>query len=276
MSDDELWRHSWEVSVEIRNEGSVDVQLMTRHTVATTATGRVEESKLPGAFGKAPILVPGERFAARGRTAIESNHGSLHGSYQFEVVSPSTAGTPHAFSANMGRFLLSDGTRRDGRVPCVPEADVMSRELPPTSVYTSHRIVAGATIVYLPQLSDADLSRHTFMYDVQLQNARDAPVVVHGREWTFLDARGVPHVESDVGLGGTQSTGKIRIPQGRGTRHQGTFELPTVTGIAAGRFVVTLDEGDPDHTTYEVTVAPMGVSIDGRAVPPIEPAGFLL
>ena len=271
---DEPSQHSWEVEVELQNVGSSTIQLMTRHTVATSADGSVEEIKLPGAFGKLPVLAPGERFEARGKTRLATPYGALHGSYQFELLSGPSAG--QGFSANMGRLLLSDGSRAGSKVvPCSPEADVLAPELPTTSVYNSYRLISGATVAFVPALSEPALYDYAFEYDVQIQNARPLPVVVHAHEWTVLDARGVTHSESGVGLGGAKSTGKVRIPPGRGTRHQGTFRLPTTTGIAAARFLVTLDEADPDGVTYELVVAPMGVSVDGRPVPPIEPAGFL-
>ena len=41
------WQHSWAFEAEIQNAGSSTIQLMTRHSVATTSEGRVEEVKLP-------------------------------------------------------------------------------------------------------------------------------------------------------------------------------------------------------------------------------------
>ena len=105
----------------------------------------------------------------------------------------------------------------------------------------------------------------------QVHNGREKPIAIHWREWSFLDARGVLHTESGVGLGGLKEVGKVRLQPGQALQYQGTFELPTRTGIAAGRYAVALDEDDPDRTTYDIVIAPMGVSTDGRPVPPIEP-----
>ena len=87
---------------------------------------------------------------------------------------------------------------------------------------------------------------------------------------TPVDARGVLHPESGAGLGGLEAVGKVRLIPGQALQYQGSFTLPTTTGVAAGRFVVVLDEDDPDRAMYDVIVAPMGVSVDGRPVPPIE------
>jgi len=271
-SGSKSWQHSWGLEVEISNEGSGSLQLLTRHVVVTDAGGLVKEMKLPGAFGKTPILPPGERFTARSNALLETGYGALHGSYQFEVLSGPDIG--RAFSANLGRLMLSNGTYNQNPMPCAREADVLARELPTTSVFNSHRVIAGVTASHVPTLSDADLFRYVYMYDLQIQNARDHAIVVHGHEWNFLDARGVLHTENGIGLGGTDRTGKVKIPAGRGTRHRGTFELPTSTGIASARFVVTFD-GDGDYSTVEILVAPFGVSVNNEPVRPIERATFL-
>jgi len=128
----------------------------------------------------------------------------------------------------------------------------------------------GATVAYAAARSEPELRRFAFLYDVQMHNGRDAPLAVLGREWGFLDARGVLHPESGPGLGGLRQLGKVRLLPGQALQYQGAFTLPTPTGVAAGRFVVVLDEDEPDRAQYDVVVAPMGVSVDGRPVPPIE------
>ena len=415
-------RHAWRYEVELQNNGRDTVQLMSRHMVSTTADGSVDEVKGAGARGRLPLLRPGEHFETTGTTLLRTAFGSLHGSFQFEKMLESDGdgggdGGGDAFSANMGRFLLPPG-RQAAQVPCSPEADVLARELPPTSVFNSYRVLAAATVEYMPDLSDSDTRQFVFMYDVQIHNGRSkapdslipAPIptptsvfipspstvpfpfpfpfsipihphriptpplipimhrppspprphapsptasrphphivpfpilsrfpsqsiALHWREWSFLDARGVQHSDAGVGLGGLKQTGKVRLEAGQALRYQarhimapcpdsqhpacrvrspiftlrpphlhtpashnislphptpashilpptptcytphqpsslpwttqGVFELPTPTGIAAARYAVALDESDPDQTTYEVVVAPLGVSTDG-------------
>lgn len=267
--------YSWSYRVELTNTGSGTVQLLTRHMVMTSATGMVEEVKGAGAGGKLPVLRPGESFETSGVAQLRTDRGSLRGSFQFEPV-PTAPDLPGggSFSAHVGRLALSSSGRAE-KVPCAPEADVLARMLPPTSVFNSFRVLASVSIEHAPGLSDSDLFTYAFVYDVQVHNGRGRPLVVHGREWTFLDARGVTRTESGVGLGGVKGVGKVRLEPGQALRYQGTFTLPTPTGIAAGRLVVTLDESDVDRTTFDVLIAPAGCSVDGTPVPPIEHSSFL-
>ena len=77
------------------------------------------------------------------------------------------------------------------------------------------------------------------------------------------------------GLGGVEATGKVRLEPQQGLKYRGMFELPTETGIAAARYVVTLeDEDEEDEATYDVLLAPMGVTADGRPVPHIAQNAF--
>src|SRR5467141_5230740 len=46
-------------TVRITNEGEETVQLLSRHWVATDATGLVEEVQGPGVVGEQPVLAPG-------------------------------------------------------------------------------------------------------------------------------------------------------------------------------------------------------------------------
>lgn len=264
---------AWSYEVELANEGSDSIQLMTRHMVVTHPDGTVEETKGAGTGGRLPVLAPGERYKVTGTALLHTSHGSMHGSYQFEQLAAS--GEPgEAFSANLGRLALTSSGRSE-LVACSPEADLMSRVLPTTSVYNSYRVMIGATSEYAPERSEAELSRHAFTYHVEVINGRQRPIVIHGRQWTFLDANGVARTESGAGVGGVKGLGRLRLQPGQALNYQGAFELPTTTGIAAARFMVALDEDDPDRATYEVLLAPMGVSADGRPVPPIEHNAFL-
>ncbi|EOD06118.1 hypothetical protein EMIHUDRAFT_106963 [Emiliania huxleyi CCMP1516] len=262
--------YAWRYAIEIENVGAATVQLLTRHMVTTTSDGRVEEVKGAGAGGRLPVLSPGQRYTTSGTATLTAPLGAMHGSFQFE-----SRGGGGAFSASIGRLLLGDRGGRAQSVPCAPEADVLARELPPTSVFSSYRVLVGATVEYVPSRSDADLLRHAFQYDVHIHNGRAAPVVIHGREWTVLDARGVARTESGAGLGGVEATGKVRLEPQQGLKYRGMFELPTETGIAAARYVVTLeDEDEEDEATYDVLLAPMGVTADGRPVPHIAQNAF--
>ena len=157
--------YAWRYAIEIENVGAATVQLLTRHMVTTTSDGRVEEVKGAGAGGRLPVLSPGQRYTTSGTATLTAPLGAMHGSFQFE-----SRGGGGAFSASIGRLLLGDRGGRAQSVPCAPEADVLARELPPTSVFSSYRVLVGATVEYVPSRSDADLLRHAFQYDVHIHN----------------------------------------------------------------------------------------------------------
>mmetsp|Transcript_62508 Transcript_62508/g.104024 ORF Transcript_62508/g.104024 Transcript_62508/m.104024 type:complete len:370 (+) Transcript_62508:109-1218(+) len=266
--------HSWTLHVEVTNTGTESVQLMTRHIVLTSGKGRVEEVKGPGVGGRLPVTEPGEKFAASSNILLPTTNGAVHGSYQFEYKTSTKGSTFASFAANIGRLALSSSGRSEN-VVCGQEANLLARELPATSVYNSYRVLVGAIAHCAHGLSDEDLNTFVFVYEVQIHNERNAAVVFLAHEWTFLDARGVVRSEDGVGLGGNRELGRIRLPSGRGLVYRGNFTLPTSTGVAAGRLIALFDEDDEDDVTYEIVIAPMGVSVDGDVVPPIEHLSFL-
>ena len=69
-------------TVDIINEGSTTVQLLTRHWVITNANGHVEEVRGPGVVGAQPVLQPGESFEYTSACPLPTAFGTMHGSYQ--------------------------------------------------------------------------------------------------------------------------------------------------------------------------------------------------
>jgi len=69
-------------TVRITNEGEQTVQLLSRHWVATDATGRVEEVQGPGVVGEQPVLAPGESFQYTSGWPLKTPTGVLRGTYQ--------------------------------------------------------------------------------------------------------------------------------------------------------------------------------------------------
>ena len=49
-------------TVEISNEGTDTVQLVSRHWIITDAMGKIEEVRGPGVVGNQLVLAPGENF----------------------------------------------------------------------------------------------------------------------------------------------------------------------------------------------------------------------
>ena len=69
-------------TIEISNEGTETVQLVTRHWIITDASGHVEEVKGPGVVGQQPVLAPGEAFEYTSGCPLTSPFGMMQGTYQ--------------------------------------------------------------------------------------------------------------------------------------------------------------------------------------------------
>jgi len=80
MPEQNRWFYLY--TVEISNEGSETVQLLSRHWIITDATGHVEEVKGPGVVGEQPVLGEGECFEYTSGCPLTTPYGSMHGTYQ--------------------------------------------------------------------------------------------------------------------------------------------------------------------------------------------------
>ena len=69
-------------TVTITNEGSLTVQLNSRHWIITDSAGRVEEVKGAGVVGEQPVLEPGSSFEYTSGCPLTTDYGTMHGSYQ--------------------------------------------------------------------------------------------------------------------------------------------------------------------------------------------------
>jgi len=69
-------------TIEISNEGTDTVQLVTRHWIITDASGHVEEVKGPGVVGQQPVLAPGEAFEYTSGCPLTTPFGMMQGTYQ--------------------------------------------------------------------------------------------------------------------------------------------------------------------------------------------------
>jgi ApaG protein len=69
-------------TIRITNEGEAPVQLLSRHWIATDATGHTDEVKGPGVVGEQPVLAPGESFQYTSGWPLKTATGVLRGTYQ--------------------------------------------------------------------------------------------------------------------------------------------------------------------------------------------------
>jgi ApaG protein len=94
--------YSFQYNIQIKNEGSKTVQLISRHWVITDAHGEIEEVRGPGVVGKQPILRPGESFEYVSRCPLRTPFGSMYGSYQM------TSSDGEEFDVDIPAFALRD------------------------------------------------------------------------------------------------------------------------------------------------------------------------
>jgi ApaG protein len=74
-------RYVFAYTIQIRNRGTVPARLLGRHWVITDANGKVEEVVGEGVVGEQPYLAPGEAFEYTSGAILETDLGTMRGSY---------------------------------------------------------------------------------------------------------------------------------------------------------------------------------------------------
>ena len=87
--------------ITISNVGTEAAQLISRHWIITNADGETEEVQGPGVVGEQPVLAPGEQFEYTSFGPLQTNVGTMHGSYT--MVTPGG----EAFQARIAPFTLA-------------------------------------------------------------------------------------------------------------------------------------------------------------------------
>lgn len=103
QSDPERSNFVFAYRVVIENLGLEPAQLLDRHWIIVDSLGERREVRGPGVVGEQPRLAPGERFEYVSGAQIQTDWGSMEGSYTF--VRPGGA----TFQARIGRFFLAPG-----------------------------------------------------------------------------------------------------------------------------------------------------------------------
>ena len=68
-------------TIKISNIGAQTAQLLSRHWIITDADGKVKEVRGPGVVGDQPVLEPGTSYEYTSYCPLETNVGSMQGSY---------------------------------------------------------------------------------------------------------------------------------------------------------------------------------------------------
>ncbi len=101
QSSSEDQQYAFTYTVTITNTGIVAAQLISRHWVITDADNSVSEVKGLGVVGAQPVLQPNESFEYTSGTMLNTESGTMHGTYQLVAVD----GTQ--FEATIEPFLLT-------------------------------------------------------------------------------------------------------------------------------------------------------------------------
>ncbi|WP_297527719.1 Co2+/Mg2+ efflux protein ApaG [Thiohalobacter sp.] len=94
-------RYVFAYTITLTNSGTVAAKLLTRHWIITDSNGRVEEVRGEGVVGKQPYLRPGESFRYTSGTLIQTQVGSMRGTYHM------IADDGVEFEAQIPAFTLS-------------------------------------------------------------------------------------------------------------------------------------------------------------------------
>lgn len=89
-------------TIEISNEGTEPVQLISRHWIIKDAESNIEEVKGLGVVGQQPTLAPGDTFEYTSSCPLSTPFGTMEGSYQMVNSSGKR------FDVKIATFTLSE------------------------------------------------------------------------------------------------------------------------------------------------------------------------
>ena len=101
QSAPEEGRYVFAYTIHIRNEGNVPARLLGRRWLITDGNGKVQEVEGEGVVGEQPWLRPGEGFEYTSGAVLETDIGTMRGSYDI------LADDGTRFAAPIPAFTLS-------------------------------------------------------------------------------------------------------------------------------------------------------------------------
>ena len=101
QSDPDAERYVFAYTITLENTGTVAAQLISRHWLITDGNGRVREVVGEGVVGEQPWLRPGEGFEYTSGAVLETDIGTMRGSYDM------LADDGTRFAAPIPAFTLS-------------------------------------------------------------------------------------------------------------------------------------------------------------------------
>ncbi len=103
QSKPDAGQYVWAYRIRITNESDQTVQLRTRHWIIVDADGQRRDVEGDGVVGQQPVLAPGETFEYTSVCPLETDWGTMEGSFRFEAVG--NADVPE-FDAMVARCYL--------------------------------------------------------------------------------------------------------------------------------------------------------------------------
>ena len=99
-------RYVFAYTIHIRNQGKVPARLLGRHWLITDGNGKVSEVVGEGVVGEQPWLRPGEGFEYTSGAVLETDIGTMRGSYDMLADDGTRFATPiPAFTLSVPRTL---------------------------------------------------------------------------------------------------------------------------------------------------------------------------
>ncbi|MBV2208851.1 MAG: Co2+/Mg2+ efflux protein ApaG [Thermomonas sp.] len=100
-SSPEESRYVFAYTIQIRNQGKVPARLLSRYWLITDGNGKIREVQGEGVVGEQPWLRPGEGFEYTSGAVLETDIGTMCGSYDM------LADDGTQFAAPIPQFTLS-------------------------------------------------------------------------------------------------------------------------------------------------------------------------
>jgi ApaG protein len=105
-SDPASNRYFWTYTIEIANQGDIQVQLIERTWRITDSNGRIETVQGAGVVGETPVIEPGASFSYTSGCGLTTASGLMSGSYRM------VDGNGRAFDAEIPLFSLDSPMER--------------------------------------------------------------------------------------------------------------------------------------------------------------------
>lgn len=100
QSEPQRGRWFWAYHIRLENEGTVAVQLLTRHWIITDGRGARHSVEGEGVVGEQPMIAPGESYDYVSGCPLSTPTGAMQGSYHMIGEDGS------AFDVKIPRFSL--------------------------------------------------------------------------------------------------------------------------------------------------------------------------